>query len=81
MTKEVFIEFYPLFEYCVKQIVSGHYVMGASAHFIDHCGGYELELHPSCLLWSSEFVMIHALCEKYSLACEVYLHEGSIIIR
>ena len=81
MTKEKFCEFYPLFQYCIKQIVNGVYVMNASAHLIDYCGGYELELHPECLMWSSEFVMIHALCDKYALSCEVRFYEGSIIIR
>lgn len=81
MTKEKFVEFYPIFTFCVKQIVNGEYIMNASAHLIDHCGGYELELHPECLMWSSEFVMIHALCDHHALSCEVYMRDGSIIIR
>lgn len=81
MTKEKFSKIYTLFTVLIKQEVNGEYVMGASAHLIGHCGGYELELHPDCLMWGDEFVALQAMCSRFGLACEVYIYEGKIIIR
>lgn len=81
MTKKEFQKFYLLFTKLVKQEVNNEYAMNASAHLIDYCGGYELELHPNCLMWGAEFVMIQALCDKFALAFEVHLRSGALIIR
>lgn len=81
MTKEVFQKFYNLFTALVKQEVNGQYCLNASAHLIDHCGGYELELHPDCLMWGAEFSLINALCDKFGLAFEVRLYDGRLTIR
>ena len=81
MTKEMFSKFYSLFTSLIKQEVGGEYVMNASAHLIDYCGGYELEVHPACLMWGDEFVLLQALCTRFALACEVHFWSGSIIIR
>ena len=81
MTKEMFSKFYSLFTSLVKQEVNGEYVMNASAHLIGHCGGYELELHPDCLLWGDEFVLLQGLCSRFGFAFEVYIYDGKIIIR
>ena len=80
MTKVQFRKFYWLFTSLIKQEVNGHYVMNASCRLIDYCGGYQLELHPSCLMWGSEFVLLSSLCDKLALSMEVTLYDGKISI-
>lgn len=81
MTKEMFSKIYALFTSLIKQEVCGVYCMNASAHLIGHCGGYELELHPDCLMWGDEFVLLQGVCTRFGLACEVHMYNGTIIIR
>lgn len=81
MTKKEFQKFYPLFTLLVKQYCNGEYVMNASAHLIDYCGGYELELHPDCLIWGDEMSLINSLCRKFAVSFEIRLYEGALIIR
>ena len=81
MTKNVFIQFYDVFTSLVKQFVLDNYVMNASAHLIGNCGGYELELHPDCLMFGEEVVLINSLCNRFLLTCEIYMYSGKIIIR
>lgn len=78
MTKDVFSEFYDMFTKLVKQEVAGAYVMNASAGFVNYCGGYELVLRPSCIMWGPEIALLSALCEKYCLSCVINLQLGSI---
>lgn len=80
MTKEMFCKFYRLFTSLVKQEVNDEYVMNASAHLVDYCGGYVLELHPSCLMWGKEFVLLEALCDRFALSMEITLYNGKISI-
>ena len=81
MTKTEFQKFYHLFTVLVKQTVNEEYVMNASAHLIDYCGGYELELHPECLMWGDEMSLINSLCRRFALSFEIHLSEGALIIR
>lgn len=81
MTKNEFILFYDRFKEMIKQDVNGEYCMNASAHFIDHCGGYELELHPQCLMWGEEFAFITALADRMALSFEIHFPEGRLAIR
>lgn len=80
MTKELFSKIYDLFTSLIKQEVNGQYVMNASARLIDHCGGYVLELHPQCLLWGDELVLLVALCSRFAVNCEVRMYDGMILI-
>lgn len=81
MTRNEFQKFYLLFTQLVKQEVNGEYCMNASAHLIGHCGGYELELHPDCLMWGSEFVLLQGLCDRFRVSLEVHIYNGALIIR
>lgn len=81
MTKAEFQKFYLLFTKLVKQEVNNEYVMNASAHLVDYCGGYELELHPNCLMWGDEMALINSLCRRFALAFEIHLYDGALIIR
>ena len=80
MTKQEFQKFYLLFTKLVKQEVNDEYCMNASAHLVDYCGGYELELHPDCLMWGREFVLIESLCNLFALSFEVRMSKGVLII-
>lgn len=55
--------------------------MNPSAHLIDHCGGYELELHPHYLMWEREVALLALIIERLSFAGEFYFDKGMIIIR
>lgn len=52
-----------------------------SAHLIDYCGGYELELHPSRLVWAREIICLCSMAERLCLSVECRFYDGSIIIR
>ena len=80
MTKQNFIKFYELFTQLVKQGVDGEYYMSASAKLVNYCGGYTLELHPQCLMWGSDFVLLEGLCHRFNLSLEVYMQAGVILI-
>lgn len=81
MTKKEFSHFYYFFTSLIKQEVNDQYVMNASCHLVDYCGGYELELHPSCLMWGSELTLLSSLCDRFAVSLEVHLYDGKIIIR
>lgn len=81
MTKKEFQKFYLLFTELVKQEVNDEYVMNASAHLVDYCGGCELELHPTCLMWGDEMTLINSLCRRFAFSFEIRLYEGTLIIR
>ncbi len=80
MTKEAFIQFYDLFTQLVKQDLGGEYVMNASARLVNYCGGYTLELHPHCMMWGDEIVLIQSLCHRFNHNLEVHLQAGLLLI-
>lgn len=55
--------------------------MNPSAHLIDHCGGYELELHPRYLLWEREVSLLALIVERLCFSAEFHFSKGMIIIR
>lgn len=55
--------------------------MQPSAHLIDHCGGYELELHPRLLMWDNEIALLSLIVRRLCLSLECHFSDGSIIIR
>lgn len=52
-----------------------------SAHLIDHCGGYELELHPSSIVWDKEIICLCSMADNLCCSVECRFPEGLIIIR
>lgn len=52
-----------------------------SAHLISHCGGYELWLSPTCLVWGQEIAMLSLLAERECLSIHCEFHEGLIVLR
>ena len=55
--------------------------MQPSAHLIDHCGGYELELHPRFILWDKEIALLSLITDRLCLSLECHFRDGFIIIR
>ena len=80
MTKEKFVQYYDMFASIIKQEVNGNYCMNASCGLSGVCGGYSLELRPSCLMWGSEIVFMQSLAERLSLSMVVFISEGFIQI-
>lgn len=80
MTKDAFIKFYDLFTQVIKQGIGDEYCMNASAKFVNYCGGYALELHPSCLLWGDEIVLLQGLCHRFNHSLEIHMQSGLLII-
>lgn len=81
MTKR---EFNKVFSYVRLLVARNEEVfisMNPSAHLIDHCGGYELELHPQYLMWEREVALLAMIVERLSLSAEFMFHRGMIIIR
>lgn len=70
-----------LFSYVVADGRDDVLSYAPSAHLIDHCGGYELELHPSTIMWENEMVCLCSMADRLCLAVECRFHEGLIIIR
>lgn len=52
-----------------------------SAHLIDHCGGFELVLHPSRIMWDRDLSCLCSLAGKLCHSVECRFYDGSIIIR
>lgn len=81
MTKK---EFHKVFCYVRLLVARNEEVfisMNPSAHLIDHCGGYELELHPHFLMWEREIALLAMIIERLSFAGEFHFDKGLIIIR
>lgn len=52
-----------------------------SVHFIENCGGYELELHPQRIMWERDIICLCAMADKMCCSVESRFWQGTIIIR
>ncbi|MBO5677574.1 MAG: hypothetical protein J6S02_05525 [Bacteroidaceae bacterium] len=81
MTKKEFEKMFRLFRDVVVSDEEDLLAYSPSAHFIENCGGYELELHPSRIMWEREIVCLCALADRMCCSVESRFWQGSIIIR
>ena len=81
MTKEKFERMLWLFVAGIARDGDDVNSYAPSAHLIDHCGGCELELHPSSIMWEHDMICLCAMAERLCLSVECRFHCGSIIIR
>ena len=81
MTKTEFMKMFHIFKCVVCRDSEDFFSYSPSAHLIDHCGGYELELHPSRIMWEKDLVCLCGLADKMCFAMECKFYNGSIIIR
>ena len=81
MTKAEFMKMFQLFKSVVPSDSEDLLSYAPSAHFIDNCGGYELELHPSSLMWDKEIICLCSMADRLCHSVECRFYSGSIIIR
>ena len=81
MTKAEFMKMFQLFKSVVPSDSEDLLSYAPSAHFIDNCGGYELELHPSRLMWDREIISLCSMAARLCHSVECRFYSGSIIIR
>lgn len=81
MTKAEFMKMFRLFVDVVTDDRKDLFCYAPSAHFIEVCGGYELELHPSRIMWSDEISSLCIMAERLCCSVECRFFDGSIIIR
>lgn len=81
MTKDEFKMMYRLFADVITRDREDLFSYAPSAHLIDHCGGYELELHPSLIMWDREITCLCAMADRLCHSVECKFWNGSIIIR
>lgn len=81
MTKSQFNKMFCYTRLLVARDDSVFLSMQPSAHLIDHCGGYELELHPRFLMWDKEIALLSLIADRLCLSLECHFSDSSIIIR
>ena len=81
MTKNEFIKMFCYTRLLVARDESELLSMRPSAHLIDHCGGYELELHPRRLLWGEEIAILQLIADRLCLSLQCQFSDGTMIIR
>lgn len=80
MTKSEFITLWTRIEPVVAKSVNGHPAIDCDCEFIDHVGGYQLNLRPTCLLWPNELVFVLMACELLCCSAPCSFSEGTIRI-
>lgn len=81
MTKQEFNKMFCYVRLLVARNDEVFISMNPSAHLIGHCGGYELELHPRCLMWEREVALLALIAERLTFSAEFHFNSGMIIIR
>lgn len=81
MTKTEFMKMFQLFKSVVSRDSEDLLSYAPSAHLIDHCGGYEFELHPRRIMWDKDIACLSLIADKMCLSVECRFFDGSIIIR
>lgn len=81
MSKDEFNKMFRLFADVITHDKDDLFAWCPSAHFIENCGGYELEFHPFSLVWDNEIVCLCSMAAKLCLSVECHFHDGLIIIR
>lgn len=81
MTKQEFNKVFCYVRLLVVRNEEEFISMNPSAHLIDHCGGYELEIHPLYLMFEREVALLALIVERLCFSAEFIFREGKIIIR
>lgn len=81
MTREEFERMFGLFVDIIASDSDEVNSYAPSAHLINHCGGYELELHPSRIVWSHEIACLSNMADTLTFSLECRFYDGTIIIR
>lgn len=81
MTKAEFMKMFQLFECVIPRDSDDLMSYSPSAHLINYCGGYELELRPGRIMWDRDIACLSLMASKLCLSVECRFYDGSIIIR
>ena len=81
MVKEEFERMFWLFVDVIARDGDDVLSYAPSAHLIDHCGGYELELHPRSIMWGNEVSCLAMMADRLCCSMECRFTKGKIIIR
>ena len=81
MTREEFERMFKLFVDVIADDSDDVFSYAPSAHLVNHCGGYELELLPSKIMWEGEMICLCSMADRLCLSVECRFYNGSIIIR
>ena len=80
MKKSEFIKLWALIEPVVTKPVNGHLAIDCDCEFIDHVGGYQLNIRPKCLLWPNELMFLLTACDLLSCCASCSFSTGLIRI-
>ena len=81
MTKAMFMKMFDLFKSVIARDSEDLLSYAPSAHLIDYCGGYELELRPSRIVWERDLISLCGIAGKLCVSVECRFYDGSIIVR
>lgn len=81
MTKKEISKMFSLLKSVIARDKEDLFSFVPSVHFIENCGGYELELHPQRIMWDKDMICICAMADKMCCSVESRFWQGSIIIR
>ena len=80
MTKSQFITLWARIEPVVTKPVNGQIAIDCDCEFISHCGGYQLNIRPECLLWPNELIFLLSSCELLCCCAACSFDTGTIRI-
>ena len=78
MTKSEFITLWSRIEFVITKPVNDHIAIECDCEFIDHVGGYQLNIRPKCLLWPNELIFVLMACEVLCCPVSCDFESGSI---
>ena len=80
MTKSEFITLWSRIEPVITKPVNGHPAIECDCEFIDHCGGFQLNVRPQCILWPNELMFLLSACDLLWCCAACCFSNGSIRI-
>lgn len=80
MSKTEFIKLWAQIEPVVTKPVNGHIAIDCDCEFIDHVGGYQLNLYPRCLMWPNELMFVLSACDLLCCCAACSFSNGLIRI-
>ena len=80
MKKTDLIKLWTRIEPVITKPVNGEIAIECDCEFIDHCGGYQLNIRPKCLMWPNELICLLSTCELLYCCAQIAFYDGSIRI-
>lgn len=80
MTKSEFITVWARIKPVVTKSVLGAPAIECDCEFINHCGGYQLNVRPQCLLWPNELIFLLSSIDLLCCCAACNFRDGTIRI-